>query len=268
MELDQNITLVEAATAFLATLPLEERNNHNQEVNRFLRWFGSNHKATALTPPELGNYADQVAKSGGNYKQKLGAVRAFLLFLNKQKITSSNLSLHLKTSELSSKAPKIKTRAAPKEVKVVTREGYTALEQQLAHQKKELEAATDEVVKARADKDFRENAPLEAARESQAQAQSKIIQLESALKSAVLVNEHRVVGAKAEIGNTVHLRNMTTGDLLKYKLVDPVESDLTKGKISITSPLGKSLLGRSNSEVVEVKAPMGTFRYSIESIAP
>lgn len=260
------MTLTEAANAFLLTLPAEDRSTHSQEINRFLRWFGLNHKATALTPPEIGNYAEQAAKSGANYKQKLEPVRVFLQYLKKQGITASNLSLHLKTSEVASKAPKGKTKAGPKEVKVVTKEGYAALQQQRAKLKEDLERHTEAVVLARADKDFRENAPLEAAREAQAQAQSKILQLESALKSAILIDEKAAAGNKAVIGNTLHLKNMATGDLLTYKLVDPVEADLTKAKISITSPLGKSLLGKSNGQVVEVKAPVGTFRYSIESI--
>lgn len=260
------MTLEEAANTFLATFPPEEKGKFNQEVNRFLRWFGLNHPAATLTPPEIGNYAEQVAKSGGEYLKKLEPVKSFLQYLKKQSITPTNLSLHLKPPPAPARSHKARTRA-PKQTKVLTSEGYSELKSQLDELKKELPRLTEEITRAREDKDIRENAPLESAREAQAHVQSRILELETTLKSAVIAEEKAPAETiKANIGNTVHLRNMNTGDLIQYKLVDPKEADPMRGKISFISPLGRSILGKSPGDVVEVNAPIGVLHYCIETI--
>ncbi len=259
------VTLEEAANTFLATFPSDERGKFSQEVNRFLRWFGLNHPASSLTPPEIGNYAEQVAKSGGDYLKKLEPVKAFLQYLKKQGITSSNLSVHLKPPPAPAKTTRSR-RSSHSEAKVLTREGFLELETQLTELKKELPRIVEEITRARADKDFRENSPLDAAREAQAIVQSKILDLETTLKFATLVEDTGPAGAIANIGNTVSLKNVTNGDVHQFKLVDPKEADAGKGKISFISPLGRSLLGKREGEIVEVVAPIGVLKYRIVTI--
>ncbi|MBI4330908.1 MAG: transcription elongation factor GreA [Chloroflexi bacterium] len=266
MVTNSNLTLQEAANRFLAAFSADDRAKLSQETNRFLRWFGLNHPASSLTPPEIGNYAEQVARGGGDYLKRLEPVKSFLKYLQKQGITPANLSVHLKPPPAPAKTSKGKRRQTPTVPKVLTAEGHAELKSQLESLKKtEVPRFTEEITRAREDKDFRENAPLDAAREALAHVQSKIQELEATLKSAVIVGEQEPA-AKATIGSTVFLKNESTGEALQFKLVDAREADLAKGKISFVSPLGKSLLGKSPGDIVEVNAPIGILHFRIETV--
>ncbi len=269
--MNPNITLQEAAEAYLNTLPRERIEEANKRIKNFMEWCGPdrrNQPLTSFTPHDIESYAEHVAKPGGDYVKKLEPVKIFLQCLKKQNITESNYAVHLKPPTSPLKARKVRThQAGGKETKVLTREGYTELKSQLEQLKREIPRLTEEITRAREDKDIRENAPLESAREAQALVQSKILELESTLKVAVIMEENGAIcGAKASIGNTVCLKNEKTGDTAQYKLVDPNEADPSRGKISFISPLGKCILGRSAGEVVEVKAPIGLLRYKIETV--
>jgi transcription elongation factor GreA len=120
---------------------------------------------------------------------------------------------------------------------------------------------------AAADKDFRENAPLDAMREYQGQTESRIRDLEAILESAVVV-EHNAGALGVELGSVIQLRDLASGEDLRYSLVDPTEANLAQGKLSVASPVGQALLGKESGQVVEVAAPVGTFRYQVVGIEP
>ncbi|MDP2719160.1 MAG: transcription elongation factor GreA [Dehalococcoidia bacterium] len=262
---NQNISLGEAADRFIITLPPEARQAHVQQLNLFLRWCGINQPVSSLTPAEMGNYAEQIAESGVDYLQKLKPVKIFLQYLKIQGITPDNLSVHLKASQISKRKLKPSTKIAP-EASALTVQGFNDMKQQLEKLKMEIPRLIEEINKARADKDFKENSPLDAAREAQAHVQSRINELEETLKTATLIEENRNKKTTASIGDTVQLKNADTGELAKYKLVDSKEADPRSGKISIVSPLGKSILGKSQGQTIEVKAPIGIFHYRIDAI--
>jgi transcription elongation factor GreA len=115
------------------------------------------------------------------------------------------------------------------------------------------------------DKDFRENAPLQAAREERGHLEGRIRELERALKSVNIVGENRNVSLQITIGDSVVLRD-PAGEELRYTLVGPREVDPSKGKISTVSPIGKAIIGRRQGEVVEVTTPAGKVRYQIRQV--
>ena len=123
-------------------------------------------------------------------------------------------------------------------------------------------------MKAAADKDFRENAPLDAAREDQGRVESRILELEALVRTAELLNEDHIRSAdsRVAIGRTVALENLTNGNKVQYKLVSPSEAKISEGRISIASPVGKAMLGRSNGDEVVVVAPAGAMKFKILEI--
>ena len=120
--------------------------------------------------------------------------------------------------------------------------------------------------RAAADKDFRENAPLEAAREEHGRIEGRIRELEGTLKSADVIDEKEKVTPKVSIGDSIILRDLASGEELSYMLVSPREVDPTKGRISNLSPIGKAVIGQSQGRVIEVTVPAGKLRYQIKQI--
>jgi transcription elongation factor GreA len=142
---------------------------------------------------------------------------------------------------------------------------YAKLETELAGLKNQLSKVIEELKKAAADKDFRENAPLDAAREQKAHIEGRIKDLESTLKLAKIMGEYQNT-PRIKIGDTVVLHDLASSEELSYALVDPREANAIKGKISVASPLGKVLLDKEKGQTVEVAAPAGTFHYRIKDI--
>jgi len=119
--------------------------------------------------------------------------------------------------------------------------------------------------RAAADKDFRENAPLHAARNRKAQLEGRIKELESTLEIAKVMEERQAT-SRIKIGDSVVLCDLASGKELRYALVHPQEANATKGRLSIVSPLGKVLLDKEKGQTIEVAAPAGTFCYRVEDI--
>jgi len=257
--------LGEAASRFLASLLPEERGMSQQEIYKFIRWYGGERPLAGLTAPEVANYAEQLSLSDTDYLRKLELIRAFLVYAKKAGWSKSNLAIHLKARKGKPRSQALSRRGLPQTISL-TQQGYAELEAELAALKGKRPQAIDEMRRAAADKDFRENAPLEAAREQRGYLEGRIRELEEALKSAVVIGDKQKVTLKVSIGNSVILRDLASGEELRYTLVSPREVDPTKGKISIVSPIGKAIVGHSQGEVMEVTAPAGKLRYQIKQI--
>ena len=117
--------------------------------------------------------------------------------------------------------------------------------------------------RAAADKDFSENAPLDAAREQRGYLEGRIMELEGVLAAAVVMDETRAGTHKIGIGDEVVLQDLATGEEVRYSLVSPREVDPAAGKISSESPIGKAAIGRQAGDEVEVMVPAGKLRYRI-----
>jgi transcription elongation factor GreA len=123
-----------------------------------------------------------------------------------------------------------------------------------------------EIQRAREYGDLRENAEYKAAKERQVFLQARIGQLHRRLAALSLINLDKIPRDKVGLGSTVQLKDTTSGEAITYDLVTPEEADPAQGRISPSSPIGKSLLNHEEGDVVEVKVPSGTREYEITGL--
>ena len=119
---------------------------------------------------------------------------------------------------------------------------------------------------ARAFGDLSENAEYDAAKNEQAKNEYDIVQLENELKNAKVIDESALSKTVVNVGNTVTMLNVDTGDELVYQIVGSAETDPLNHKISNESPIGKTVLGHKRNEVVEVTTPGGLLKLKILKI--
>jgi len=262
---NQNPSLGEAAAQFLAKLSPKEREASQPEVYKFARWYGWERPFARLAPPDVASYAEQQSPSDIDYAKKLEMIRSFLTYAKKAGWSRTNLSTHLK-SRKTKVAPQVATRRGQPEAVSLTRQRYEELEAEIASLKVRSHELVQEIQRAAADKDFRENAPLDAAREERGHVEGRIKELEETLKAATIINEKRESALKTGVGDSIVLSDLDSGEEMRYMIVDPREVDAARGKISIASPLGRALIGHSDGEIVEITAPAGKLRYQIKRI--
>jgi len=123
-----------------------------------------------------------------------------------------------------------------------------------------------QIAEAREKGDLKENAEYDAAKEAQGHHEAKIAQLESAIISARVIDAKNIDTSKVSILSKVTVTNLNSKKTVEYQIVSEKEADLKAGKISVTSPIGKGLLGKHVGDVAEVSAPSGTFKFRIENI--
>lgn len=149
----------------------------------------------------------------------------------------------------------------------MTAEGHATLQDELRNLKTvERPAVIKAIAAAREHGDLSENAEYHAARERQSFIEGRIGELEDANKRAEIVDTSKLKGKTIRFGAKVKLADEDTGDEITYQLVGEFEADLKKKKISITSPLGKALIGREAEDNVEVQTPKGMRYYEIVSV--
>ena len=149
----------------------------------------------------------------------------------------------------------------------VTAETFERLKEELQHMKGvERPAASHAIAEAREKGDLKENAEYDAAKEAQGMLEAKIKQLEGVLANARILDESNIDTSKVSILTKVTLTNMNTKKQVTYKIVSENEADLKLGKISVTSPIGNSLLGKVIGDVVEVIVPAGVLKFKVEKI--
>ena len=126
--------------------------------------------------------------------------------------------------------------------------------------------ASQAIADARDKGDLSENAEYDAAKEAQGLLEMKIAKLEELLANARLIDESQLDNSKVLVLSTVKLRNQQNGMELSYTLVAESEADLKAGKISVTSPIGKGLLGKKVGDTAEIQVPNGTLKFDILEI--
>ncbi len=124
-----------------------------------------------------------------------------------------------------------------------------------------------QIAEAREKGDLKENAEYDAAKEAQGHHEAKVAQLEHAIMNARVIDVKDIDLSKVSILSRVTLTNLTSKKTVVYQIVSENEADLKAGKISVTSPIGKGLLGKAIGEIAEVAAPSGTFKFKIEGIS-
>jgi transcription elongation factor GreA len=257
--------LGEAATLYLARLPAGEREASQPEVYKFARWYGWERSFSDLAPPHVANYAEQLNVSATDYDKKFEVLRGFFAHAKKAGWSRTNLATHLKTKKGKAGPARIARRGQP-QATTLSRQRYNELVVELDALKKKSQELVKAIQLAAADKDFRENAPLDAAREERGHVEGRIKELEKAIKAATIIDDTKKPTVKSGVGDNIFLSDLASGEELCYKLVDPREVNPLKGKISIASPLGKALFGRSDGDIIEITVPAGKLRYQIKRI--
>lgn len=149
----------------------------------------------------------------------------------------------------------------------LTREGYEKLAEELNYLKtKKRREVANQLEFARQLGDLRENAEYETAKEAKHQLEIRIGELEHKLGVAKIVDPNDLPEGKAFLGATIEVKNVATGAIMRYMLVAQDEVDFSKGKISVTSPIGKGLLGKEVKDIVEIQVPAGKIKLEIVQI--
>jgi len=259
------VNLGDALTQYLSGTAHRLDSYAHQELNRFGRAVGLGREIEGLAPPDVAHYAESVITAGGDIHGRLGPVKDFLAFLKKKQLSSHSLSAHVKIPRSS-----VRAAAAAKlafETIDMTEGGIESLKIELARLIGQRPEIVEAIRIAAADKDFRENAPLDAARENQGLAETRIKELQEILRRAVVVDRSRAAGTKdARVGATVQLRDAETSKNVTYTLVDSTEADPSSGKISVVSPVGSALVGKVKGDVINVNAPNGSRSYVVTSV--
>ena len=152
-------------------------------------------------------------------------------------------------------------------IQYVTKETLEQMKAELQHMRGvERPAASKAIAEAREKGDLRENAEYDAAKEAQGLLEAKIAQLEGQIATARIVDETNIDTSKVSILTKVKVTNLNTKKQVVYQIVSEKEADLKAGKISVTSPIGKGILGKQVGETAEVVAPAGTIHFRIEKI--
>ena len=153
-------------------------------------------------------------------------------------------------------------------VSYYTEEGLQKLKDELNHLRDvERPKASQAIADARDKGDLSENAEYDAAKEAQGLLEMKISKLEELVSNARLIDESQLDTDKVLVLSTVKLKNQQNGMEMTYTLVSESEADLKSGKISVTSPIGKGLLGKEVGDVAEIEVPNGTLKFDILEIS-
>lgn len=148
-----------------------------------------------------------------------------------------------------------------------TKEGLQKLRDELEHMKSvERPAISQQIAEARDKGDLSENAEYDAAKEAQGLLEMRIAKMEDLLSKARIIDESQLDTSKVLILSKVKIKNLNNNMELQYTLVSESEADLKSGKISVSSPIGKGLLGKKVGEVTEVEVPAGKLQFEILDI--
>lgn len=153
-------------------------------------------------------------------------------------------------------------------VSYYTPEGLKKLREELEMLKNiERPKASQQIADARDKGDLSENAEYDAAKEAQGLLELRIAKTEETLSNARIIDESQLDLTKALVLSSVRIKNLSNGKEMNYTLVAESEADLKTGKISVTSPIGKGLLGKSVGEIAEISVPNGSLKFEILEIS-
>jgi len=258
---ENSITIAKAMAQYLATLDADEKRKQQQDLNRFTRWCGASIYIDQIKAVELENYGGHVSDQNDPL-EKIRPVKAFFSYIKKAKITEINLGVHIRVKKTPGRHTVKKSSKKVATIRL-TQQGLEELKGELEKLIAERPHIAETIRLAAADKDFRENAPLDAAKDHQGQVEARIRDLEAIVRTGIVI-EGGKGDNRIKLGMAVTLFDITHNEQLCYKLVGPSEANLARGKLSVESPIGTALVGRTKGEVVQVKAPMGKIEYRID----
>ena len=154
------------------------------------------------------------------------------------------------------------------DISYYTEEGLKKLKDERAQlEQVERPRVTQEIADARDKGDLSENAEYHAAKEEQSLLETKIAKLKNVVANARIIDESQLDTSKILIHSIVKLKNLTNGMEFTYTLVADSESDVRNGKLSVSSPIGKGLLGKKAGEIAEIQVPNGIIKFEILEIS-
>ena len=263
------MTVLEAVGVYAGSLrPKDgEQNEAHKQLLRFVSWCGAERRISEIAPSEIGEYSDQ-SNGGTQSAERLQEVKKFLAFASKQGLTEQNLARHLRIRKARSRAKSAGDDERRASVIELTPEGHKSLIEELEDLKSQRGPIAAQIRSAAADKDVRENVPLEAAREHLGQVESRILEIENTLTAAVVVDPSARKKSTVQVGSRVWLKDTSSGRENQYTVVSASEAKPLEGKVSDESPVGKAVIRRREGDNVDVQTPRGTkVTYTILKVA-
>lgn len=260
------VTLGQAFQEYLDSLKPESRVRQSSYVRKYVEFAGPDVWITSLTGSHVEHYREsQIQATDPAAPERVAALKEWFQFLKKRNYTGTNFGVYVRVKKSGSRAASRANQVRLEQETVeMTAEGVEALRKEL----EELNAQHPEIIKAiqeaREDKDFRENSPLEAAREALAFNEQRSKEIETALKRAVIAD--RQTADISAVGSTVRVTRLDSETENTWKLVGPREANAREQKISVESPVGKALIGRRPGDVVTVEAPSGVLEFRIDDV--
>ena len=256
------IIAVQASRHFFQSQDAEKAREARDDVEAFIEAFGPERPLSDMTSADVAAYAQRFRNDNVEDPPQLEPLRAFLAYAWRLSFTTENLVPALQLGQPEGVAEVHPAHPFGSEGYRMTLQGLQALERELEELKAQRPRIADELRAAMADKDFRENAPLDAARDAQAHLEARIRDIEGRLRHAVIIDPNQKKG-RANVGSTVKLLNVGSEREQVFQLVSPSEVDPANGKISIESPVGSALMDHAPGDEVTVKAPSGTMRFKL-----
>ena len=150
----------------------------------------------------------------------------------------------------------------------LTEEGYRKLKEEVEHlQTVERPRISAQIAEARDKGDLSENAEYDAAKEAQGLLELKISKMQDTLRNSRIIDESKLTTDTVQILSKVKIENVKNKASMEYMIVGETEADFKKGKISISSPIGKGLLGKKKGEIVDIQVPNGVMQFKIVDIS-
>ena len=282
--------LIKAVNLYTNRMRKSRKESIKNDLSSFVQWISqciesksysedqstTNIDLNVIEPSFIEQYVQitNLKHSNFNASKKLTVARDFLGFLhnpdpNDETITftESNLGNHIRNKKgRRAGSLSLKSRLHEEESIEISQEYHDTLKKDLEEKFKEREEVVIEINKAAADKDFRENAPLEAAREKQGLIESQIKTIEETMRKSVIINtkKNSKTNKLAKIGSKITM--MQNKNRVKISLVSSPEADVSSSKISVDSPLGQAIVGKTENDEVIVEAPAGEMNYKIIKI--
>jgi len=154
------------------------------------------------------------------------------------------------------------------DISYMTQEGYEKLSAELEHLKtKGREEAAQAIAEAREKGDLSENAEYDAAKDAQGMLEMKINEMEKALAGARILDKSQLDTSAVTILSKVKIKNLKVNREVTYQLVSESEADLKEKKISVSSPIGKGLLGKAVGEIAQIETPAGVIEFEVLDIS-
>jgi transcription elongation factor GreA len=257
------LRLGQAISGYISTVPVAEREATARELGRFSRWIGDV-EIRQISPVDVARYQEQFAESSVDVNGRLQPVKTFLTRLKTQKLTDANLGAHIRLRRPTARKRQEGTQQEVESIRV-TEEGFSQLQAELEHLEKDLRPkATEDLQRAYADKDFRENAPYDAAKLRLGEIQTRINDIRRTLSAASIYTTDSA--DTVDLGTRVTLHDLIGDEEVVYAIVGPGEVSPRQGRISLQSPIGRALADRRPGEVVDVETPAGIHTYRIQRI--